>query len=159
MKEEDLNKIVNSILKFADLQNSREKDYIFDINKFSDVVGKTGPYILYTYLRLNKITKERTIDIEKLTNTIYNEYDRNLRLKLLEINNYVNKAYELRMPSFIADFVYDICVLANTFYEHNHINNLNDEIKSNDWLNILNLTENVIKDMLKLLGISIPNEM
>ena len=63
------------------------------------------------------------------------------------------------MPSFIADFVYDICVLANTFYEHNHINNLNDEIKSNDWLNILNLTENVIKDMLKLLGISIPNEM
>ena len=49
MSDEDVNKIVNAILKFADLQNSREKDYIFDLNKFSDVSGKTGPYILYTY--------------------------------------------------------------------------------------------------------------
>ena len=46
--QEDVDKIINAILKFADLMNCREKDYIFDLNKFSDVTGKTGPYILYT---------------------------------------------------------------------------------------------------------------
>ena len=57
MSSSDVDKIVNAILKFADLENSRERDYIFDLAKFSDVVGKTGPYILYTYLRINKMIK------------------------------------------------------------------------------------------------------
>ena len=48
MKEEDIDIIVNSILKYADLQNDRENNYIFDIEKFADVNGKTGPYLLYT---------------------------------------------------------------------------------------------------------------
>ena len=55
MLPEDIDKIVNAILKFADLQNSIERDYIFDIEKFSDIQGKTGPYLLYTYLRLKKV--------------------------------------------------------------------------------------------------------
>ena len=76
MKDEDIDKIVNSIIKFADLQNSRDKDYIFDISKFSDTQGKTGPYILYTYLRMNKIVSKYTTDINKITNNIYNNYDR-----------------------------------------------------------------------------------
>ena len=52
MSKSDVDKIVNSVLKFADLSNSLDKDYIFDLAKFSDVTGKTGPYILYTYLRI-----------------------------------------------------------------------------------------------------------
>ena len=55
MSEEDLDKIVNAIIKYADLQNNREKSYNFDISKFSDVSGKTGPYILYSALRIRKI--------------------------------------------------------------------------------------------------------
>ena len=156
---EDIDIIANSILKFADLQNSREKDYIFDINKFSDVVGKTGPYVVYTYLRLNKIIKDSKIDIASFTDKIYNEYDRDLRLKLLAFSNAVNSAFISRKPSFIADYVYDLCALANTFYEHNHINNLTDLVNYNDWLNVIRLTSLVIKDMLYLLGIKIPSEM
>lgn len=156
---EDIDIIVNSILKFADLQNSREKDYIFDINKFSDVVGKTGPYVVYTYLRLNKIIKDSKIDVASFTDKIYNEYDRDLRLKLLALSNAVNSAFISRKPSFIADYVYDLCTLANTFYEHNHINNLKDLVNYNDWLNVIRLTSLVIKDMLYLLGIKIPSEM
>ncbi len=72
MKEEDLDKIVNAILKFADLQNSRERDYIFDIQKFSNVVGKTGPYILYTYLRIQKILNGKN-------------YLKNLKIRLIMI--------------------------------------------------------------------------
>ncbi len=157
VSNEDIDKIVNSILKFADLQNSREKDYIFDISKFSEVVGKTGPYILYTYLRINKIINGLSID--KLSNNIYNEFDRNLRLKILDLPNAFENAFVNRMPHFIAEYVYELCVLANAFYQNNHINNEEDLVKKNDWVNILNITCSIIKEMLSLLVIEIPDSM
>ena len=86
MDNEDLDKIVNSIIKFADLQNDLERNYIFDIQKFSEVNGKTGPYILYTYLRINKLLTSKG----KLSNKIYNEKDKNLRMKILEVTNALN---------------------------------------------------------------------
>ena len=64
MKDEDIDIIVNSILKFADLQNNREKNYIFDIEKFADVNGKTGPYILYTGVRIRKIINSNVVRLK-----------------------------------------------------------------------------------------------
>lgn len=158
MKEEDIDKIVNAILKFADLQNSREKDYIFDLNKFSDVSGKTGPYILYTYLRINKILKDSQINT-KLTDVIYNKYDRDLRLKLIDFSSYVMLAFKERKPHYIADYVYNLCVACNIFYQNNYISNMEDEVNKNDWLYILELSNKVIKEMLDLLVIEIPSVM
>lgn len=158
MSLEDVNKIVNAILKFADLSNSRTKDYIFDLNKFSDVTGKTGPYILYTYLRINKILETQNKNLE-LSNNIYNEPDRDLRLKLLEMSEAVNLAFKERMPHYIADYVYNLCVSANVFYQNNHIMNIEDEIKKNDWLYVLTQTNKIIKQMLNLLVIDIPSVM
>lgn len=160
VSNEDTDKIVNSILKFADLQNNREKDYIFDISKFSDIVGKTGPYILYTYLRIKKIIKNiNDINLADLTNNIYNDYDRDLRLKILELPSAYLNAYSNRMPNYIAEYVYELCVLTNAFYQNNHINNEEDIIKKNDWVNILNITSKIIKEMLSLLVIDIPDTM
>ena len=158
MNNEDIDKIVNAILKFADLSNSRLKDYIFDLNKFSDVTGKTGPYILYTYLRINKILNNNHGDLE-LDNTIYNEYDRNLRLKLLESIESIELAFTERMPHYIADYVYELCVYANIFYQNNYVLKETDSLKKNNWLYILTVTNKVIKLMLDLLGIEIPSEM
>lgn len=156
MPLEDVNKIVNAILKFADLSNSRCKDYIFDLNKFSDVTGKTGPYILYTYLRIKKITDMYG---ETKQGTITNDFDRNLRLKLLEVVETVNLAFKERMPHYIADYVYNLCVTANIFYQNNHVNNMEDENTKNSWLYTLNVTNMVIKEMLNLLVIDIPSIM
>jgi len=158
MSEEDLNKIVNAILKFADLSNTRTKDYIFDLNKFSEVTGKTGPYILYTYLRINKILETQNKNI-KLSNNIYNEPDRDLRIKLIEFSEAVNMAYKERMPHYIADYVYNLCVSANIFYQNNHIMNMEDETNKNDWLYVLTQTNKIIKQMLNLLVIDIPSIM
>ena len=157
MDEEDINKIVNYILKFADLQNNRERDYIFDINKFSNVVGKTGPYILYTYVRINKIIEN--CEINDLSDNIYNNVDRNLRLKLIELEESLTNAFNDKMPSYLADYIYNIAVLANNFYQINHINNLDDLNKKNDWLYILNLTNKILKEMLNLIVIDIPKVM
>ena len=157
MSSEDVDKIVNAIIKFADLQNNREKDYIFDIEKFSDVVGKTGPYILYTYLRINKIIENK--ETTTLNNIVYNDYDRNLRLKLLELELSINDAFNNRMPSYIAEYVYDLCVIVNSFYQNNHVNNELDEEKKNSYIYILKLTNKILKEMLNILVIDIPSVM
>lgn len=156
MSEEDINIIVNSIIKFADLQNNREKDYIFDIAKFSNVIGKTGPYVLYTYVRINKILS----DTENLATTeIYNEYDRNLRKKIIEFDLEVEKAFKDRMPSNIAEYIYDLCIIMNSFYQNNRINDLSNQNQKNDWIYILSTANKVLKQMLYLLMIDIPTIM
>ncbi len=157
--EEDLNKIVNAIIKFADLQNNREKEYIFDISKFSKVTGKTGPYILYTYLRTKKIVENHKSYVDNLSKTIYNVHDHDLRMKLLELDDILNYAFQTRLPSVIANYLYEICVLVNAFYENNHINNLDNEDKKKDWVSLLNLTTKIISDLLNILVIEIPSKM
>ena len=159
MQKSDIDKIVNSIIKFADLQNSRDKDYIFDINKFSDTQGKTGPYILYTYLRINKIIEKYSKDINKITENIYNSYDRELRLKLLEFETALKNSLEEFKPNYIADYIYNLCVLMNSFYQNNHIANIDDQVKLNDWVSVLDLANRIIIELLKLLMIDIPTEM
>ena len=159
MSDEDIKIIVNSILKFADLQNGRDKDYIFDINKFSETNGKTGPYILYTYLRINKIIENYEKNINNLSNKIYNNYDRDLRMSILEYENSVRNSFKEFKSSYIADYIYNLCVSMNSFYQNNHIAGEKDLVKVNDYVSILKLANDIIKEMLYLLIIEIPSEM
>ena len=155
MSEEDLDKIVNAILKFADLQNDLTRSYIFDIKKFTEVSGKTGPYILYTYLRINKLL---TSNNGKLSDKIYNDTDRELRIKLLEVTDALNQAISERRPHFIANYVYDLASIANNFYSVNKISDIEEDVK-NDYDIVLSYNNKVIKELLNLLGIHIPERM
>lgn len=157
--EKDLHKLINSIIKFADLQNNREKGYIFDIEKFSSINGKTGPYILYTYLRTQKIIKNNSQFVDNLGKTIYNVHDRALRLKVLELEEVLNYAFKTRMPSIIANYLYEIGVLVNAFYENNHINNLENDENKKDWVTLLSLCTKIIQALLDILVIEIPDKM
>lgn len=157
MSEEDLDIITNSIVKFADLQNNFERDYIFDIKKFSEVVGKTGPYILYTYLRLNKVINSYSKNYKAFDKNTYN--DRNLRLKLLELPIVINNSFNSLMPSYIAEYLYDLCTVANAFYQSNYISTQEDEIIKEQWLKLIDLTNKIIKTLLDLLAIKIPSKM
>ena len=113
---------------------------------------------LYTYLRINKILDSVNDGIE-LNDVVYNEYDRNLRLKLLEMPEVIELAFHERMPHYIADYVYNLCVCANIFYQNNHILNLKDVDVKKNWLYVLTLTNKMIKTMLNLLVIDIPSVM
>ncbi len=152
---EDLDKIVNSILKFADLQNDLTRNYIFDIKKFSEVNGKTGPYILYTYLRINKLLSENT---KEISDNIYNEADRNLRLKLIDVPNIIDMAAYERKPHHIANYLYELCVLSNNFYESNKLTEMEEDVKQ-EIISLLKFNNVVIETLLNLLGIYVPNEM
>lgn len=158
MSDKDINIIVNSILKFADLQNNRERDYIFDLDKFSDVNGKTGPYILYTAVRIRKLFENSDFEY-KLSNKIYNDVDKELRMKLLEVPDVVNKACNERMPHYIAEYLYDLAVITNNFYQNNNISKLSDTLNKNDWISLLKYTYLVMEKLLSLLIIEIPSEM
>ncbi|MBR3199184.1 MAG: arginine--tRNA ligase [Bacilli bacterium] len=155
MAKEDLDKIVNAIIKFADLQNDLTKNYIFDIKKFSEVNGKTGSYILYSYLRINKLLFESD---SKLSENIYNEADRSLRLKLLEVSMVIDQAAKERKPHYIAGYLYELAVTANNFYEVNKMSEASENEK-NDYNIILSYNNFVLKTLLELLGIEIPKAM
>ena len=88
-----------------------------------------------------------------------NETDRNLRLKLLELEKVILAAFHERKPNIIADYIYQLSDLANSFYQNNHLANLEDQQKKNDWLYVLTLTNKVLKEMLFLIGIEIPTFM
>ena len=155
MDKEDLDKIVNAIIKFADLQNDLTRNYIFDIKKFSEVNGKTGSYILYTYLRINKLLSSNN---GSLSDNVYNKADRDLRLKLIDVSSVIDQASRERKPHYIANYLYELSVLANNFYEANKISDLEDSVK-NDYDIVLSFNNNVLKTLLELLGIHIPKKM
>jgi len=159
MSQEDMDILVNAVIKFADLQNHRAKDYIFDIEKFSKIVGKTGPYILYSYLRINKMLNDLNIEPTTLTSNIYNDIDRDLRIYLLKLEQAVSKAFEFRLPSYICDYVYNLCNLSNSFYETNRLSTETNEIKKQDYITLLHHTRNVLKQLLSLLVINTPTKM
>lgn len=159
MSNDDIDKIVNAILKFADLQNSRDRDYIFDINKFSETTGKTGPYILYTYLRMNKIIENYNFEGIIMSDAIYNDSDRNLRLEILKLEDSIMNAFREYKPNYIAEYIYNLCVAMNNFYQNNHISNLEDINKLNDWICVIKLSNDILRECLSLLIIDIPTKM
>jgi len=132
-KESDLDKIVNSVIKFADLQNNYEKDYIFDLEKFSKLDGKTGPYILYSYCRLNKVYNKyiNTISL-KLNKVNKNNIEREIKIKILNFASIFNRAFIERKPSLIAEYLFDFSTKLNLFYETNRFSDDDNKKSSRD---------------------------
>ena len=93
-----------------------------------------------------------------LSNKIYSETDRSLRLKLLDVTNVIETASKERRPHYIATYLYELAVCANNFYQNNYMSNLSGQIKA-DYNTILSFNNKVLKTLLKLLGIYIPKAM
>lgn len=158
--ESDLDKIVNSVIKFADLQNNYEKDYIFDLEKFSKTEGKTGPYILYSYVRLNKVLERFENSFEKkLLNKSKNDIERDIKIKLLSFSKIIEKAFVERKPNYVADFVYDLSTKLNLFYETNRMTDENNKEYFSSWLYLISLSLRMLKTALHLLVIDVPKKM
>ena len=108
---------------------------------------------------MNKIVEKYESNINNLSEKIYNNYDRDLRICLLGLENSIQNSFKEFKPNYIADYVYNLSVIMNSFYQNNHIALLNDETNINDWISIIKLANKVIKEMLNLLIINIPTEM
>ncbi len=157
-KEETLDILSSAALKYADLLPFRTTDYIFDVEKFSSFEGKTGPYILYTMVRINSILNKVDKKDYKI-HSICNETQRNIFIKLLELSKVLEKSYNDKSLSYICEYLFEICSLFNKFYGECNILNENDENKKETYLALLQLIYNTCSKLLEILAIKIPNKM
>lgn len=157
-KERILDILTIATIKYADLLPFRTTDYIFDIEKFCSFEGKTGPYILYTLVRINSILQKAN-NIDNNISKIYSETERNIYIKLAELSRSLNKAYSEKTTSYICEYLFEICSLFNKFYGETNILNEKDEEKKNSYLSLLRLIYNTCKNICDILAIEIPDKM
>ena len=152
-------------LKYGDLSNQASKDYIFDIDRFTSFEGDTGPYILYTIVRIKSILakyKENAGDIESALDAIsspVNESEKQLMMVLAKFNASIENAYEELAPHKICAYIYEIANAFNHFYHETKILSEEDEAKKKSWISLLALTRDVLETAIDLLGFSAPERM
>ena len=147
-------------LKYGDLSNQASKDYVFDIDRFTSFEGNTGPYILYTTVRIKSILEKSGTDTSDLIiNLPQSQKEKALFLKLAEFNSVMNAAYAELAPHRICQYVYEISDVFNGFYHDTRILTEEDNKKRVGWLALLELTKRVLVTCLDLLGIECPDKM
>lgn len=159
---DEISKIVGlATLKFADLSNYRLKDYIFDLDKFSSFEGKTGPYILYSTVRIkNIIRKLEEAGFEKgPLLPPASQVERDMMLKLDSFENMLQLAARDRAPNVICEYVYDIATLVSSFYHTHHIINEEDIDRKKSWYTLFTTVLKTLEIGLDILGIIIPERM
>lgn len=156
--EETIKNISVACLKFADLVNYRESNYIFDLEQFTNYEGKTGAYLLYGIVRINSILENQSILDYKLTE-IKTKEEKELIVELTKFFDVVKNSYDKKAPHFIAEYVYKLVKKFSSFYSACNINNENELSYKNSKISLIYITKQYVATCLKLLGINIVNKM
>ena len=161
---EETAKIVGlSAIKYGDLSNQATKDYVFDIDRFTSFEGNTGPYILYTIVRiksiLNRYREEGgTMEDAQLLAPV-NDSEKNLMLELTKFGSTVENAYEEKAPHKICAYIYEVSNAFNSFYHETRILGEENAAQKKSFLSLLELTRNILETAIDLLGFSAPERM
>ncbi len=152
-------------LKYGDLSNQASKDYIFDIDRFTSSEGDTGPYILYTIVRIKSILA-KYIENGGNLQTIYsdikspvNNSEKQLMMELAKFNASVEVAAEEYAPHKLCAYIYDLANAFNHFYHETKILAEEDMSRKAGWIALLTLTRDVLETSIDLLGFSAPERM
>jgi len=153
-----------SAIKYGDLSNQAGKDYIFDTERFMSFEGDTGPYILYTMVRIKSILRKYQeaggdIDSCKIMSTKENESKKNLMRKLATYNEMMEGAFAELAPHKICAYLYDTANLFNSFYHETKILSEEDENLKKTYIAILKLTLSICEDCINCLGFEAPDKM
>lgn len=168
VSEEEANntaKIVGlAALKYGDLSNQASKDYIFDIDRFASFEGNTGPYILYTIVRIKSILEKYkaesgNADVNLTVINTDNGSQMQLMLEVAKFNEIIENAAEELAPHKICSYVYDLSNAFNRFYHETKILAEEDQTKKAGYIALINLTINVLEQCIDLLGFSAPDRM
>ena len=151
--EEISSKVGLAALKYGDLSNQASKDYIFDIDRFASFEGNTGPYILYTIVRIKSILNKAAMDISNVSIAIpTTEAERNLMLQAIKFNEMIESSFRDRAPHKVCEYIYELSNNFNKFYNDTRIISEEDEAKKASWLALINLVKNILEECLELLG-------
>ena len=152
-------------LKYGDFSNQASKDYIFDLDAFSSFEGNTGPYILYTVVRiksiLNRYLEESdAAKIEDLKiNAVDNASMKALELSLIKYADVIQSAYKEYAPHKICQYIYEVSNAFNGFYHSTKILAETDPEKKKSYIALITLTRDILLASLDLLGLECPERM
>ena len=158
LNDSDLINLTNSVLSFSDLLTNRMTDYKFDLEKFTSITGKTGIYIQYAQVRAQKLNKQFS-NINPVCSEQYSAIDQKLLSKLFLFGVYLDQSITLNEPHHLANYLYEICNLFNTFYEEEKLSEITDQSKLSMKLYILGLFITTCHNTMFCLGITPVEEM
>jgi arginyl-tRNA synthetase len=167
VSEEEGRKTANIVglaaLKYGDLSNQASKDYIFDVDRFISFEGNTGPYILYTIVRIKSILKKYMENADAVAGAEIlapiNESEKNLMMEIAKFNQTIETAMEDLAPHKICAYVYEVSNAFNKFYHENKILGEENKERQASWISLLGLTRKVLEQCIDLLGFEAPDRM
>lgn len=150
-------------IKYGDLSNQPAKDYVFDVERFTSFEGDTGPYILYTIVRIKSILakyQDKGGDLKAaMLGAVENDSEKALVMELCKFNATMEAAYEECAPNKICAYIYDLANQFNRFYHETPILAEADAAKKGGWIALLELTKDVLEACIEVLGFSAPERM
>ena len=153
-----------SAIKYGDLSNQASKDYVFDLDKFTSFEGNTGPYILYTIVRIKSILAKYAEKVSSMPEALTilppeNQIEKDLMLQLSRFADNLQLAYRDTQPNIVCSYIYDLSVAVNRFYHETRILSEPDETKQRGYVALITLVKRVLETCIDLLGFEAPEKM
>lgn len=149
-------------LKYGDLSNQAAKDYVFDIDRFTSFEGNTGPYILYTIVRIksiiNKFIENDSVELKDILPPA-DISEKELMLVLSRFNDVLENAINDLAPHKICAYIYELSNSFNKFYHETKILTCEDDKRKQSYINLITLTKKALEICIHLLGFSAPDRM
>jgi arginyl-tRNA synthetase len=156
-----------SALKYGDLSNQASKDYVFDVDRFTSFEGNTGPYILYTIVRIKSIlgkyrdqqAASQQAESDGAIISPAGDPEKKLMLQTARWNEALEDAWADYAPHRICAYIYELANDFNSFYHETKILSEKDEAKKESWISLIRLVKDVLEDAIDVLGFSAPDRM
>lgn len=152
-----------SAIKYGDLSNQASKDYVFDVDRFTSFEGDTGPYILYTIVRIKSILSRYTEEGQEVQKggicPAASESEKALMIEASKFNSVVENAFEEKAPHKICSYIYDFANAFNRFYHETKILSEENAQQKASWISLLELVREILETCIDMLGFSAPDRM
>ena len=157
--EDTTSKIAMAALKYGDLSNQPTKDYNFDMERFAAFEGNTGPYILYTIVRIKSILSRygawENLPIQEPAN----EFAKDLMLSVTKLGPTLEQALKTSSPNLVCAYIYELAGCVNKFYHETRILSEEDEKLKAGYIALIGLAKNILETCIYILGFSAPEKM
>ena len=163
IREEDKDSLAETLaiaaIKYADLLPNRTTDYLFDPIKFSDINGKTGPYLLYSTVRMKSLLN-KALDIKNdIYNKISTKEEREIILNLINLSSVIEKSYKSRTLNEICEYLYKLTNSYNAFYSNHEVLTESDISVKESYIALTKLVHDTNKYLLNILAITVPDKI
>jgi len=163
IKEEDKDDLAETLaisaIKYADLLPNRTTDYLFDPIKFSDINGKTGPYLLYSTVRMKSLLNKAENINCNVYNMISTKEEREIILNILNLSNVIEKSYKSRTLNEICEYLYKLTNSYNAFYSNHEVLTETDILKKESYIALTKLVHDTNNYLLNILAITVPDKI